>query len=428
MLFKKYMPKKLNEIIGHEEAKEKIKVWLLNWFRGVKQKPILIFGPPGVGKTSLAYALANEYNLELIEMSSSDVRDSKNVERVLENASLNKSLSDRKKIILIDDIDAISSEDKGGINTIKNIIKESHYPVLLTAIDPWEKKISPIREASELVELKKLTQSAIFSILKLIVEKENIEVEESILIQIAKNADGDVRAALNDLEAKNISVRDKEKDIFAILRSLFYSQTYAKAREVAFYDIDHDLLKAWIEENIPYEYSLKIEIAKSFNNLSLGDIFDGRISKRQYWGFLRYSNDFITAGVALSRVDRTFKFVNYKFPSFIKQLSLLSTIRNLKKEIGRKIALKIHTNKKEALEILPLIKHFLLKNILVSKYYDLNEEEISLILNESVASVREKLSAAENNLETKKVKKSKEKSSKKNSEDSTSISNLNNYF
>jgi len=88
MLFtKKYAPKKLADILGNDEQREKIKQWILNWMHNKKKKALLIYGPPGIGKTAIAYALRDEFDLELIEMNASDFRNRDSIERVLASAS-----------------------------------------------------------------------------------------------------------------------------------------------------------------------------------------------------------------------------------------------------------------------------------------------------------------------------------------------------
>ena len=104
LLTQKYVPKKLSDIIGNEECIEKIKLWMLNWLRKERKKPLLIYGPPGIGKTSIGYVLRSEFDLELIEMNASDLRNKANIEKIMNATTLAGSLSGKKRILLIDDI------------------------------------------------------------------------------------------------------------------------------------------------------------------------------------------------------------------------------------------------------------------------------------------------------------------------------------
>ncbi|MEM4368255.1 MAG: AAA family ATPase, partial [Candidatus Anstonellales archaeon] len=140
MWTQKYQPKNTKEIVGQEKAKESFLKWIKNWKSG--GKAALIYGPNGVGKTSLVYAYAKENGLDVIELNASDYRTAQKIDEVIGASVKQQSLFKKGKIFLIDEIDGLSSEDKGGANEIVKIIKESNYPIIFIANDPWDKKIS----------------------------------------------------------------------------------------------------------------------------------------------------------------------------------------------------------------------------------------------------------------------------------------------
>ena len=90
-LTEKYRPKSTDELIGNKHAiKELVKC--------IKEcKPALLVGPPGIGKTSSVYAVANEYGYRVLEFNASDERKKEQLKRII---SLSKMKGLVKYIIL----------------------------------------------------------------------------------------------------------------------------------------------------------------------------------------------------------------------------------------------------------------------------------------------------------------------------------------
>ena len=225
----KYAPRRVSEIVRNTEAAMKLLKLVKEWKPG--SKGILLYGPPGTGKTVSVYAVANELNYEVIEMNASDTRNVQNVMRVAGSAAMQAPLfAKRGRIVLIDEIDGLSGrEDRGGLGAIIKVIKSARVPVVLTANDPWDPRFTSLRQYCELIEYKRLTMWDIVKVLRSICQKEGIIADNEVLKEIAKNAEGDLRSAINDLQAlaegrkrltkEMLSIlarRDREKNIFEV--------------------------------------------------------------------------------------------------------------------------------------------------------------------------------------------------------------------
>lgn len=353
LLSQKYAPDSLEDVLGNLTAKKQLKRWMLTWMRGKRQEPLLLSGPPGTGKTAMVYALKKELDLELLEMTASDFRNREKVEKILGGSMSASTLSGKTKLIFIDDVDAMGREDRGGMGAISKLLRDAPFPIVLTAEDSWNRKIMPLRSYCSIIQLKRPIAPSIAKLLREIAEKEGMEVSGEKIQSISEAAHGDIRSAINDLQANSVGERDREKDIFTMLKKLFRAQTYAEAREVSFGNFDHDMLKLWIDENIPLVMPPR-DVPLAYSRISRSDVFDGRILNRQAWGFLKYSSDLMTAGVSLSRSDMRPKFVRFQFPSFLKKMKATSSSRATMKSLLSKIGKRVHTSPRRAESYLPV--------------------------------------------------------------------------
>ncbi len=393
----KYAPKTLKEVVGQDQGIKKLLSYVLN-FDKYRGKAALIYGPPGVGKTCSVYALANDYNYEIVELNASDFRSKSEIKEVIGNAINQSSLFFKKKLILIDEVDGISGmEDYGGLSEILNIIDKSRFPIVITANDPFDSKFSSLRNRSILIEYKHLNYLSVLKRLRQICEKEKIDYDEDALRSIARMSSGDLRSAINDLmlvslgtkkvTKESLSIlaqRDRIESIFQALVKIFKTNELNIAIH-AFDDVDEDPenLIFWVEENMLKEYNKIEEIEKAFYYLSKGDIFRNRIRRWQYWRFLVYYLQMITGGVALSKKEKYRKFVAYSRPRRILQMWILSNRYKMRNEAARKIAKRLHTSYNNVLKtLIPYLKfYFKFKGFkkLLKEGYGLNEKEIEAI-------------------------------------------------
>ena len=145
----KYRPKTFGEVIGQGEGILKIKEYFEK-FPNVKRKAILLGGGPGIGKTTLVHVLKNETNSEIFELNASDLRNKKSMNERLKPVLEQTSLFNKKKLILVDEVDGISAVDRGGLSELIQLIEDSNYPIICTANDPWSSKLSALRKKVEI--------------------------------------------------------------------------------------------------------------------------------------------------------------------------------------------------------------------------------------------------------------------------------------
>jgi len=250
---KKYAPKSLKDIKGQDKVVKELKNIIKN-FKKQKKKAIWLYGPSGSGKTTIAYALANEFNYEIIEINASDFRNKEQINQKLGGAVFQHSLFSKGKIILVDEIDGLAGrEDRGGIQALIKIIDKTQFPMILTATNPWDFKFNKLRNRCSLIELDSLSYMDIGGVLKHICVKEKIKYDPDVLKSLSRRAGGDCRAAINDLQTlteltkqltkkslDELAERSQEESMPTALLKIFKT-TDPKIAIAAFKNVKEDL-------------------------------------------------------------------------------------------------------------------------------------------------------------------------------------------
>jgi replication factor C large subunit len=370
----KHKPRTLTEIIGNAEAIRKFVDWIKSWERGVpKKRAAFLYGPPGIGKTVTVEAAAHDFKLEFVEKNASDYRTEGAINQFAGLASQYRSLFGGSRMILLDELDGLTgTSDRGGVKATTDVVKTAQCPVVLVANNAYDPRFTNLRSYCLLIEFKKPATGEVARHLKQICEQEGIHGDENALKFIAQRSGGDVRSAVNDLQAlgqgkKNLAYedvswlgyRDRQENIFNVLRMIIYGKTCASAKQAAnIADADTDMLFEWIYENVPAHLTDPHDLADAMNALAIADVYRGRIRTTQDWGFMRYVIDYMTAGVAMARKNtKASGWIPFRFPQRIQMLSRSKAERAMRLSIGAKVKRKSHISALRASkEIVPYLK------------------------------------------------------------------------
>lgn len=397
----KHKPQSLKEIIGNADAIKQFIDWLASWSKGApKKRCVFIYGPPGIGKTATVEAVANDYKMEYVEKNASDYRTEEAINRFAGLASQYGSLFGEKRIILLDELDGLTgTADRGGVKAITDIAKSAKCPLVLIANSAYDPRFTNLRNYCLLIEFKKPATGDAAKLLKQICDKEGILADEDAIKFIAQRSGGDVRSAVNDLQALGqgkrkltyedvswLGYRDRQDTIFNVLRMIFYGKTSSSAkRAMDMSDVDADMLFEWIYENAPAHFTDPHDLVNVMEALATADVYRGRIRATQNWSLMRYVVDFMTAGVAMARQNtKVSGWIPFRFPTRIQMLSRSKAERAAQLSIGVKIKRRCHMSAVRASkDVLPYLKIIFKNNAEMAaglaKWLDLDQEMVEYV-------------------------------------------------
>ncbi|OGX01557.1 MAG: AAA family ATPase [Omnitrophica WOR_2 bacterium GWF2_43_52] len=233
-------PKSLEEYIGQNHILGKNKL-LRRAIESDRISSLILYGPPGIGKTSLAYCIASVTKSEFIAINAT-LSNVDELRKVIFQARRRKAAMGKKTILFIDEIHRFNKAQQ---DVLLPDVEESNVVLIgATVHNPFFSLVAPLLSRSLVCELKPLTEEEIRAILNNALKDTErglgslkINMQKGVLEFLSKSCDGDARRALTALE---IGVLTSAKDKEGVVNFDLSAAQESIQKKIVVYDHDED--------------------------------------------------------------------------------------------------------------------------------------------------------------------------------------------
>jgi replication factor C large subunit len=304
----------VENFVGNEKSRKEVISWFKGWIRGTK--PILLVGPPGVGKTSLVQTLSIQFGADLIELNASDKRNrivlSEKIIPLLENYSL----MGKQFLLFLDEVDGLSArDDLGAIEFLSAAIKESTVPVILAA-NETNQITRNLSKVCKVISFRSIPPRLSLLYLNHFLNRKNFELSPGEKFSIVRSSSGDIRKMLNDTQAwisgysafrdshLNLDIEnaidgffsstdpEHANDLILSSNAVFRDARFGISPE----DRRKDLIYGFFSSIVTSHMDTKA-IATVLDELSKIDALLGRSLEKRNWKILKYISSLLTFAI-----------------------------------------------------------------------------------------------------------------------------------
>ncbi|XP_017081751.2 replication factor C subunit 1 [Drosophila eugracilis] len=334
----KHKPTNIKEIVGQAGPASnvtKLMNWLSKWYvnhdgdkkpqrpnpwakndDGSFYKAALLSGPPGIGKTTTATLVVKELGFDAVEFNASDTRSKRLLKDEVSTLLSNKSLSgyftgqgqavSRKHVLIMDEVDGMAgNEDRGGMQELIALIKDSSIPIICMCNDRNHPKIRSLVNYCYDLRFQRPRLEQIKGKIMSICFKEKVKISPAKLEEIIAATNNDIRQSINhiallsaneDLKSEQkVATKDLKLGPWEVVRKVFTADehkhmSFADKSDLFFHD--YSLAPLFVQQNYLQvspqgnKKDVLAKVAATADALSLGDLVEKRIRANSAWSLL----------------------------------------------------------------------------------------------------------------------------------------------